>query len=128
MMQSEQGRPWWRLAWFGWCYVAVVGTVAVVAFTSPASNTNTSAFLALPLLTLPLGLIATLPAYLLPSLVGVLFGVELDSGATVPVGITFTGVWLVTAWANGQAVQVTCRLLRGRNARSAAARAGRASS
>lgn len=128
VVQSEKGRPWWQLAWFGWCYVAGVGAVAVWAFMSPASNTNTSAFLALPLLTLPLGLMATLPAYLLPSLAGVLFGVELDAGATMLVGIVFTGVWLVTAWANAQAAQLTCRLLRGCNARSGAAPAGRGSS
>jgi hypothetical protein len=128
VMHAKQVRPWWHLAWFGWCYVAVVGTLAVVAFTSPASNTNTSAFLALPLLTLPLGVIATLPAYSLPSLAGILFGIEVDSGATVPVGIAFTGVWLVTAWANAQAAQVTCRLLCRHKAQSGAARASRGSS
>jgi hypothetical protein len=115
---SEDVRSWWSLAWFGWCYVAAVAAIAVFAFTSPASDTNTVAFLALPLLTLPLGPVAILPAYLIPALLGDLLGVEPDSVSWL-VGIAFTCVWMATAWTNAQVVQAALRMVGRRRARLA---------
>ncbi|GAA4693230.1 hypothetical protein [Nocardioides conyzicola] len=104
MTKSEKVRPWWRLAWLGWCYVAVVAAVAVTAYASPVSNTNAGAFLGLPILTFPLGVVAIAPAYVLPVLVAVLSGADPDSGSWL-VGTTFTFVWMMTAWGNALAAR-----------------------
>ncbi len=117
--RTENTRALWTLAWFGWCYVAAVAAIAVLAYASPTSDTNTGAFLALPVLTIPVGLVAILPAYLIPSLLGNLFGRESDSGSWL-VGTAFTCVWTATAWANAQAVQVAIRYVRRRRTSSMA--------
>lgn len=116
---AENTRSWWTLTWFGWCYVAIVAAVAVFAYTSPASDTNASAFLALLLLTIPVGLVGILPAYLIPSLLGGLLGLESDSGSWL-VGTAITFMWTAIAWGNAQAVQATLRLIRRRRTHAVA--------
>jgi hypothetical protein len=115
VIKTENSPSWWTLAWFGWCYVAAVAVIAVLAYASPTSDTNAGAFLALPVLTIPIGLVALLPAYVIPSVLGNIFGLDSDSGSWL-VGTAFTCVWIATAWANAQLVQVAFRSVRTRRA------------